>query len=86
MFGTKEEKQEKKMQKFLKKYHLDNIDEKDMEILDNISKELTGLAKFGTIMTMKVEEQAKVGYLSTLVDQNWMIIRKLDEISKKLDK
>ena len=30
-------------------------------------------------------EQAKVGYLSALVKQNWIIIRKFDELNKKLN-
>jgi len=33
----------------------------------------------------KAEEQAKVTYLSALVEQNWLLFRKLEDISKKLD-
>lgn len=86
LFKSKEEKQEAKMEKFLKKYGLENISEKDMEVLENISGDMLGLGKFGTMMTFKIEEQAKVQHLSALVEQNWMIIRQLAEISKKLDK
>lgn len=88
MFGKSETKQsshDKKMEKYLKKYGLEDLSEKDLETLHNISGDLLGLGKFGTMMTMKVEEQAKVQHLSALVQQNWMILRKMQEISDKLD-
>ncbi|MFM1654028.1 hypothetical protein ACI7RC_18290 [Brevibacillus sp. B_LB10_24] len=91
LFGnkeTKEEKQEKEMEKFLEKYNLDEISEKDLKILRRISADLVGNKWFKTGMALsfaKAEEQAKVTYLSALVEQNWLILRKLDEISKKLD-
>ncbi|MBX0358932.1 hypothetical protein [Halobacillus sp. Nhm2S1] len=86
MFGNKEEKNQKKMEKLLEKYHLEEIDEKDMEVLNNISGELLGLGKVAGMMTMNSTEQSKIQHLSVLVEQNWLIIKKLSEISRKLDK
>lgn len=86
LFKTKEEKQEAKMEKFLKKYGLENISEKDMEVLENISGDMLGLGKFGTMMTFKIEEQAKVQHLSALVEQNWVIVRMLSNINKNLER
>jgi hypothetical protein len=34
----------------------------------------------------KAEEQAKVTYLSALVEQNWMIIRQLSRLNKNIEK
>ena len=42
--------------------------------------------EFGTLLTGKAEDNVKIAYLNTLIQQNWVIIRQLDEISKKLDK
>ncbi|SDM66726.1 hypothetical protein SAMN04488137_1338 [Fictibacillus solisalsi] len=96
MFGTKEskeakrqEKEQKEVQKFLEKYQLEDISEKDLVVLKRIANDLAGNGFFKAGMALsfaKAEEQAKVSYLSALVEQNWMIIRKLDEISKKLDR
>ncbi|QRG68623.1 hypothetical protein [Brevibacillus choshinensis] len=85
---TPEDKREKEVQKFLKENSLDEVSENDLQILRRISSDLAGLnlLKAGLALSFaKAEEQAKVAYLSALVDQNWIIIRKLDEISKKLD-
>lgn len=96
MFGSREKKndkkvskQEKEMQKFMDRYQLEELSEQDMIIVKRIADDLVAnnLFKTGMALTFaKAEEQAKVTYLSALVEQNWMIIRKLDEISNKLDK
>ena len=86
---TKEEKQERKNQELLAKYGLENMTDKDLESIRNIINDLmgNGLFKAGMALSFaKAEEQAKVTYLSALVEQNWIIIRQLDQINKKLDK
>ena len=86
---TKEEKQERKNQELLAKYGLENMTDKDLESIRNIINDLMGNGLFKTGMALsfaKAEEQAKVTYLSALVEQNWIIIRQLDQINKKLDK
>lgn len=91
LFGGKESKEYKKlakMQEIASKYHLEDINPKDLEAIKNINYELmgTGLMEFGTLLTGKAEDNVKIAYLNTLIQQNWVIIRQLDEISKKLDK
>ena len=86
---TKEEKQEEEMKKFMEKYQLNDLNEKDLIILKKIANDLfgNGMFKMGMAFSMApAQEQAKVTYLSALVEQNWMIIRQLSEINKKLDK
>lgn len=85
---TKEEKQKRKEQEILDRYGLSNVDQKDIASIKNIISDLAGngLIKTGMALSFaKAEEQAKISYLSALVEQNWIIIRQLDRISKKLD-
>lgn len=91
LFNGKEKKEDKKNAKMLEiaaKYNLSDINPKDFEAIKNINYELmgTGLMEFGTLLTGKSEDNVKIAYLNTLIQQNWIIIRQLDEISKKLDK
>lgn len=81
LFGekkSKEEKQQEKLQKFMDRYQLEDLDEKDLVVLQRIATDLTGNTWFKAGMALsfaKAEEQAKVTYLSALAEQNWMIIR-----------
>lgn len=89
LFASKEEKEAKKTEKLqaiAAKYHLDGINPKDLESIQSINSELlgTGMMEFGTLLSGKAEDNVKIAYLNTLIQQNWIIIRQLDEISKKL--
>lgn len=89
LFASKEEKEVKKIEKLqaiAAKYHLDGINPKDLESIQSINSELlgTGMMEFGTLLSGKAEDNVKIAYLNTLIQQNWIIIRQLDEISKKL--
>lgn len=92
LFNSKENKEDKKRQEinsFIEKYQLDEIDDKDLVIIKKIATDLIGnnLLKAGMALSFaKAEEQAKVSYLSALVNQNWIMIRQLSNISNKLDK
>lgn len=91
MFGgkKKQDKEEKQMQKFMEKYQLEDLDEKDLVVLQRIANDLfaNNLFKVGLALTFaKAEEQAKVTYLSALVEQNWMIIRQLSRLNKNIEK
>lgn len=85
---TKEEKNAKKMQEIANKYNLNDINAKDLESIRNINYGLmgTGMIEFGTLLTGKAEDNVKIAYLNAIIEQNWIMIRQLDEISKKLDK
>ena len=91
LFGekkTKEEKQREELQKFMDKYQLEDLDEKDLVVLQRIAQDLAGNKWFKAGMTLSfanAEEQAKVTYLSALVEQNWMIIRQLGRLNKNLE-
>ena len=92
LFNSKENKEEKKQQeieKFMERYQLDEISNQDLVIIKKIATDLMGnnLLKAGMALSFaKVEEQAKVTYLSALVEQNWIMIRQLSNINSKLDK
>lgn len=84
---SKDNKQARKETELLKKYGLTDMDEKDIESVKKIVSDLVGNGLFKAGMALsfaKAEEQAKVTYLSALVEQNWIIIRQLDRISKSL--
>jgi hypothetical protein len=86
---TSEEKQQREMEKFMKKYQLEDIDEKDLIILKKIATDMIGNEFFKTGMVFshaKSEDLAKVTYLSALVEQNWMIIRQLSRLNSNIEK
>lgn len=85
---TKEEKQARKMQETLAKYELNNLSTEYAKAVKNISLALAGndLIELGSTMGMKPAENLTTSYLKAIVEQNFIMIRQLDEISKKLDK
>lgn len=91
LFGEKktaEEKRDEKLQKFMRRYQLEDLDEKDLIVLQRIAGDLAGNSFFKVGMAFsfaKAEEQAKVTYLSALVEQNWMIIRQLSRLNKNIE-
>lgn len=83
-----EEKKEKELMRLVNKYNLNSMSKSDLETLRRISSDLAGnaFAKAGMALSFaKAEEQAKVTYLSALVEQNWLIIKMLSEVNRKLD-
>lgn len=91
IFGKRkspEEKQQEKLQKFMERYQLEDLDDKDLVVLQRIAGDLAGNSFFKTGMVLsfaKAEEQAKVTYLSALVEQNWMIIRQLSRLNENIE-
>lgn len=69
LFGEKknpEEKQREKLQKFIERYQLQEIDEEDQfEIYQAV-------------------QSAKGNYLSTLVEQNFIMIKQLNRLNKNI--
>jgi len=91
MFGreSKEDKQAKEIQKFMEQYQLEDLDEKDLIVLQRVASKLLamGLFNFGMVFSFpKAEERLKVGYLGAMVDQNWMMIRQLSRLNKNIEK
>lgn len=86
---SKEEKEQEKLQQFMERYQLEDLDEKDLVVLQRIAGDLAGNQFFKAGMALsfaKAEEQAKVTYLSALTEQNWMIIRQLSRLNKNIEK
>lgn len=90
LFGNNEDKEAKKEAKLdamMVKYGLENLSPEYRSKVKDINLELigTGLMETGMKLSMnaKVEDQLQVQYLRTIMEQNWMIIRLLDEIKNK---
>jgi len=92
MFGGKEkrdDKQQRELEKFMARYQLEDLDEKDLVVLRRITQDLAGnkWMKAGMALSFaKVEEQAKMTYLSALVEQNWMIVRQLSRLNVNIER
>ena len=82
---TTEEKQKRNMQD---KYELNNLDSEYANAVKNISLALAGnnLIELGSTLGMTSAENLTTSYLKAIVEQNFIMIRQLDEISKKLNK
>ena len=91
LFGAKETKEDKvarKTQAMMEKYGLEYLDAKDLESVRNIGYALMGnnMIELGTALSGSGTDVAKMSYLRALIEQNWIIIRQLDRICKKLDR
>ena len=89
LFGSaedKEAKNEEKINKMMAKYGLEKLSPEYAEKVKVIQSELLGIGLMETGMKLsmaKAEEQMKVSYLHAIYEQNWMIIRLLNDITKK---
>lgn len=82
---SKEDKQAQKMQALMEKYGLENIsDPLTAEALRKITWTMAGssLVSFGTALTGKAEDMAKIDCLRAIIEQNFIIIRQLDKLSR----
>ena len=89
---TKEEKAERKEAKMLHKYGLDELGEiEDVESVKTIVQELSGSGLFKVGMALggandKELLKQQVYYQRAMIEQNFIIIRQLDRLNKKLEK
>lgn len=89
LFGSaedKEAKNEEKINKMMAKYGLEKLSPEYAEKVKVIQSELLGIGIMETGMKLsiaKAEEQMKVSYLHAIYEQNWIIIRLLNDIAKK---
>ena len=77
---------EDKAAKALAKHHLEEISTKYAQAVQEINNELigTGAMEMGAKLSFaKGEELLKISYLRALVEQNWIIIRMLDDLNNK---
>lgn len=86
---TKEEKKQRQAQETALRLGLDNLTSLDTQSVKYIINILAsnGLMELGSLLSggSNVGQDIANTYLNAIVEQNWVIIRKLDEISKKLD-
>lgn len=85
---SKEEKEEKEIQDLMNRFGLDRLSPNDYKSCKKIISDLAGLgfAKAAMLLSFgKNEDRCKVGYLSAMVEQNWIVIRQLDELNQRLD-
>ena len=85
LFKTPDEKEKA----LLEKYGLDELSNpKDVESVKSIASNLVGAGLMDAGMKIgmgaKVEDQLQVMYQKAIMEQNFIIIRKLCEISEKL--
>lgn len=90
LFATPEEKEakkEEKLNKVMAKYGLENLSPEFRDKVKDINQELigTGLMEAGMKLSMsaKTEDQLQVQYLKTIIEQNWLMIRLLDDLKNK---
>lgn len=93
LFGgkeVKEDKTERLAQEALEKYGLSNLSHEYAAAAREIAQTLagTGAMEFGSLLKYDqgAYDAVKAARLDAIIKQNWIIIRELNEISKKLDK
>ncbi|CAK7060726.1 MAG: hypothetical protein EUB_03482 [Eubacterium sp.] len=85
----REKRDEKKAAKVYPKFGLEDVSAKYADAVGEIAASLSGnvMGEVGTALAGgKTEDIVKMTYLKALTQQNWILIRQMDEISKKLDK
>ena len=92
LFGSQEEKEAKaaaKAQRMMAKYGLENIDPQYIDAVRTISNELagSGLIDFGGFLANddKATNRAQTQYVHAIMEQNFIIIRQLDQIAYMLE-
>jgi len=80
-------KEEKEIQKFMEKYHLEDLDEKDLVVLRKIAYDMwgQGFFKFASLFESS-SANAQTHYLSVLVQQNWFLMRQLGRLNRNIEK
>ena len=82
---SKEDKQERKMQEIMDKYGLENVsDPLTAKALRDIATTMTSsnLMTVGVALSGKAEDVAKISCLGAIIEQNFIIIRQLDKLTK----
>jgi hypothetical protein len=90
IFGSPEEKaakQDEKLNEVMKKYGLEKLSGEYRDEVAEINSELLGskALEVGMKISMagKTEEILKVSYLKAILEQNWIIIRLLNDLNSK---
>ena len=92
LFGNQEEKQAKSAEKarqLMAKYGLENIDPQYAEAVQKIATDLagSGLSQFGGLLSNddKAMNRAQTQFTKAILEQNFIMIRQLDQIAYLLE-
>lgn len=87
-FGNTEEKKAAKVEALLNRYGLQELsDQRDLDSVRNIATNLMGnkLIELGAALQGNGADAAKLSYMNAIMEQNFIMIRQLDRIAKKLE-
>lgn len=88
LFGNTEEKKTAKVEALLNRYGLQELsDQRDLDSVRNIATNLMGnkLIELGAALQGNGADAAKLSYMNAIMEQNFIMIRQLDRIAKKLE-
>lgn len=88
LFGNTEEKKAAKVEALLNRYGLQELsDQRDLDSVRNIATNLMGskLIELGAALQGNGVDAAKLSYMNAIMEQNFIMIRQLDRIAKKLE-
>lgn len=80
----KEQKKQEKLDSLMRDYNLEHLSQEDKEAIKLITYRTWGTDLIA--VAAKPEDDAKITSLQALIEQNWVIIKLLNEIDQKLDK
>ena len=90
-FKSDEEKQaerEEKLNKIMASYELEELDDKYKKAINAINAEMsgTGFMELGNMLSFDEKTAARLNtyYLNALIQQNWIIIRELNDLINSL--
>ncbi len=81
--GNKE-RQEKLLKEFIKTRNLENLSESDKEFLDLIRENVEDITRYS--VKGSDAEIRQLEMMNVIAEQNWLIIKLLNDINKKLDR
>lgn len=78
------ERQEKLLKEFIETRNLENLSENDKEFLDLIRENVEDITRYS--VKGSDAEIRQLEMMNVIAEQNWLIIKLLNDINKKLDR
>lgn len=78
------ERQERLLKEFIETRNLENLSESDKEFLDLIRENVEDITRY-SVKGSDVEIR-QLEMMNVIAEQNWLIIKLLNDINKKLDR
>lgn len=82
---SRDEKEQEELECYIRRRHLDQLDPEDLKRAVYIMKALYAHGLNDRFYKEIANDQLKTEYLNALMEQNWMIIRQLNNLNEKLD-